>query len=56
MPKQPKKRPHEMTTHEAMEHLFSQEGAKHIRRAVAEHDAKDDSSDQGKDSNDHRTN
>jgi hypothetical protein len=54
MPKK-SKRPHEMTTHEAMEHLFTPEGAKHIKRAVREHDAKDETPDQEKESNDHRT-
>jgi hypothetical protein len=39
-----RKRPHEMTTHEAMEHLFTPEGAEHIKRAVREHDEKDDDS------------
>ena len=37
MSEQPKK-PHEMTTHEAMEHLFTSEGAEHAKRIVREHD------------------
>lgn len=56
MPKRPTKRPHEMTTHEAMEHLFTPKGAEHIKRTVREHDdAKDDDSGET-DANDQRTN
>ena len=43
MPQKPKKKPHEMTNHEAMEHLFTPEGAEHIKRVVREHDEAQDS-------------
>jgi len=35
MPKKPKKRPKDMTTEEAMQHLFTKKGHKLIKRHLA---------------------
>jgi hypothetical protein len=38
MPKKPKKHPKDMTTEEAMEHLFTKKGHKIIKRHLAKND------------------
>jgi hypothetical protein len=44
MPEKQKKRPHEMTTDEAMEYLFGKERKAAIKQAFVEHDANKDRS------------